>query len=696
MTASLSRRGFLQAGTGACLVVGIGVRLPGRHEADGTVFTSGPYLTLDGAGQVTISGYRAEMGQGIHTAFAMLVAEELDADWRRIRVELAQPDDRLNMRTSGSRSIRENYLLLRRAGAAARDVLVRAASLRLKVPMNGLTVRDGVVLDPGTGRRIPYGDLVLEASHIPLPTDPPLKRPDEFRIIGKPMPRVDTPAKVDGSARFGLDVRLPGLRYACLVRPPVPGATLVAVDDAAARQEPGVAQVLRMEDAVAVVASTTWAAMRGAAAVRTTWSESPHASLSTDLIRQQLRTRSNEPPIVARSVGDAVAVLAREELRRVTAEYEVPYLAHATLEPQNCTALVQADRAELWVPTQSPQGVRETAKAVTGLSLDRITVHPTYLGGGFGRRGKQDYVREALLVAKAAGGPVQLVWTREDDMRYDFYRPATYNRLSAAVDREGTPVAWHHCATSQSIYAWLGRAHTGADPTSVEGAVDLPYAVPHFQVDYCRLDGPVPVGAWRSVGHSQNVFVVESFLDEVAELAGADPCEYRLRHIVDARLRAVVELAAARAQWNVPLPAGRARGIACSANYGSYMAEVAEVSVTEGKVRVHRVVAAIDCGQVINPDTVRAQVEGSIVYGLTAALYGEITHKDGRVVQGNFDSYPLLRLPEMPVIEVHIMPSLEAPGGVGEPGTPPIAPAVANAVFAATGHRVRRMPIRVG
>jgi CO/xanthine dehydrogenase Mo-binding subunit len=696
MTTAISRRGFLQSSAGACLVVGIGFRLPAPSEADGTVFAPGPYLSIDGRGEVTVSGFRAEMGQGIHTAIAMLVAEELDADWRKVRVELTRPDDRLHMGTTGSRSVREHFLPLRKAGAAARHMLIFAASLRFKVPVNGLTVRNGVVLDPASGRRIPFGDLVLDASRVPPPTDPPLKRREQFTLIGKPVPRVDTPAKVDGSARFGVDVRLPGLRYACLVRPPVLGATLVRFADSAARQVAGVSQVIRVEESVAVVASNSWAAMRGAAAIQPVWSESTHAALHTDLIRQQLEAQSRREPLVAQSVGDAASALKRDDLRQVTAEYHVPYLAHATLEPQNCTAVVTADRAEVWVPTQSPRICLDTVVELTGLPADRVTVNPTYLGGGFGRRGKQDFVREAVLVARAAGGPVQTLWTREDDMRHDFYRPATHNRMAAALDSSGKLVAWHHCATGQSILAWLGRPAAGADATSVEGAVHLLYDIPNFQVDYCRLDGPVPVGAWRSVGHSQNVFVVESFIDEVASVAGVDPVAFRLRHIKDPRLRAVVELAAAQAGWGTPLPAGLHRGIACAANYGSFAAEVAEVSVTDGAIRVHRVVAAIDCGQVVNPDTVRAQVEGGIVYGLTAALYGEITYKEGRVVQGNFSDYPLLRLPEMPRIETHIVPSDAAPGGAGEPGTPPIAPAVANAVSAALGRRVRRLPIRVG
>lgn len=696
MTASVTRRGFLQSAGGACLLIGIGLK-PTRIEPQGdNVFAPGPYLSIDSSGQVTVSGFRAEMGQGIHTAIAMLVAEELDADWRAVRVELTKPDQRLNMGTTGSRSIREYYLPLRRAGAAARHMLVFAASLRFKVPVNGLTTANGAVHDPASGRRISYGDLAVEANRFPPPTEPPLKRREQFTLIGKGAPRVDTPAKVDGSARFGVDVRLPGLRYACLVRPPVLGATLVRFDDSEARKIAGVSLVVRVEEAVAVVASNSWAAMRGAAAIQATWSDSPHAALSTESVQRQLKEQSALSPLVAQAVGDVAAALKQDDLRQVTAEYEVPYLAHATLEPQNCTALVTADRAEVWVPTQSPRICLDTVVELTGLPADKVTVHPTYLGGGFGRRGKQDFVREAVLVAKAAGGPVQTLWTREDDMRHDFYRPATHNQMSAAIDRSGKLVAWHHCATGQSILAWLGRPTSGADSTSVEGAINLLYDIPNFQVDYCKLDGPVPVGAWRSVGHSQNVFVVESFLDEVAAVAGIDPVEFRLRHIKEPRLRAVVELAAAKAEWSKPLPAGRYRGIACAANYGSFAAEVAEISIVDGAIRVHRVVAAIDCGQVVNPDTVRAQIEGGIVYGLTAALYGEITHKEGRVVQGNFSDYRLLRFPEMPRIETHIVPSEAAPGGAGEPGTPLIGPAVANAVSVALGRRVRRLPVRVG
>jgi isoquinoline 1-oxidoreductase beta subunit len=695
----VSRRGFLKAGAGACLLIGIGVQ-PRRIDPDAdAVFAPGPYLSIDARGLVAISGFRSEMGQGVHTAIAMIVAEELDADWRSVRIESIAPDPRLDMGTSGSRSIRENYTALRRAGAAARAVLLQAAAVRWNVPLESLELKEGIIRHPPTGRRLRFADVAAEAARLPLPAEPQLKDPADFHLIGKPIPRVDTAAKVDGSARFGIDVRVPGLRYACVVRPPVAGATLTAVDESAVHALAGV-RLVRFDQSVAAVAANSWTAMRAAALLRPTWSGSPHADLDSDRIRTDLLARSRQAPVVARNDGDAPGLLngpQRPGLRCISAEYEVPYLAHATMEPQNCTAWVRPGQAELWVPTQQPQRCLDLAVELTALPKERVVVHTTYLGGGFGRRGQTDFAREALLVSRAIGGPVQVLWTREDDMRHDFYRPATHHRFAAAVGSDGMVRAWHHCATGQSIRQFNGTlAADGIDPSSLEGSIDMRYTIPHFRVDYCRFENPVPVGAWRSVGHSQNVFVVESFWDEVAGLAGADPLEFRLRHLADQRLRGVLELAAARAGWGSQLPTGQSRGIACAASYGSYAAEVAEVSVTNGRVRVHRVIAAIDCGQVINPDTVRAQIEGSIVYGLTAALYGEITHKDGRVVQRNFDDYPLLRMPEMPRVEVYIVAGGAAPGGVGEPGTPPIAPAVANAVFAATGQRIRRLPIRLG
>lgn len=697
MSTMVTRRGFVQAtAAGASLILGIPLPVRerrGRGDADGASLAPTAFLEIDRTGLVSIRGYRSEMGQGVHTAIAMLVAEELEADWRRVRVIPAVADPRLDMATTGSRSIRSQYLPLRTAGAAAKEMLLAAAARQWGVERSEVRAREGAISHPSTGRRVGYGDLVELAATLPVPAAPALKDPRDFRLVGTRVPRFDTPAKVDGSARFGLDVRVPGMRFAVLVRPPVLGAALDGFEPGDARRVPGVLQVLRLEEAVAVVAESTWAAMEGAKRVRATWRESPHAGLSSEVISRRLREQSRETAAVARNEGDTALALGQG--RRISAEYEVPYLAHATMEPQNCTADVRADQAELWVPSQAPQRCQDLASELTGLDPKRIVVHPTYLGGGFGRRGERDFAREAVLLSKRIAAPVQVVWTREDDMRNDFYRPATFNRFEAAVDAAGRPTAWYHCVAGQSLRSRFGPLADGVDQSSVEGAANLPYAIPNLRVEYCRLDVPVPIGFWRSVGSSQNAFVTECFVDEVAALAGVDPYEFRRRHLADPRARAVLELAASKAGWGTPLPSGRFRGIAYAACYGSRAAEVAEVSVSGGKVRVHRVVAAIDCGQVVNPDTVEAQVEGAIVYGLTAALHGEITLDGGRVRQGNFDSYPLLRLTEMPGIEVHIVPSNEAPGGVGEPGTPPIAPAVANAVFQATGTRIRRLPIRL-
>jgi isoquinoline 1-oxidoreductase beta subunit len=451
-------------------------------------------------------------------------------------------------------------------------------------------------------------------------------------------------------------------------------------------------QVINLQNSVAVVAGSTWKAMRGAQALRVHWDESAGAAVSSSAIRDELSRRGAGPAAVAREVGDAAGALAGGA-RRVEAVYEVPYLAHATMEPQNCTVSVQADGCEMWVPTQNPIGCQEAAMEILDLPRDRVIVHTTYLGGGFGRRGETDYAREAVELGRIVGRPVQIVWTREDDMRNDFYRPATWNRFEAAFDAAGQPVAWHHRIAAPSIRSRFGPLKDGVDSTSVEGAANLPYRFPNLKVEYCRVDLPVPVGFWRSVGSSQNAFVTEGFMDEVAHAAGEDPVQFRLRWLADERARRVVQLVAERAAWGAALPAGQGRGIAFAYSFGSYVAQVAEVSVAEGKVRVHRVVCVVDCGQVINPDTIEAQMESGIVYGLSAALGGEITLERGRITQGNFDRYPILRLPEMPGVEVHLAPSGDPPGGIGEPGTPPIAPAVANALFPVTGRRFRRLPL---
>jgi len=699
-----NRREFLQAAAGAAvltarLTLPVPLRATPRPGPKAPAFAPNAFLEIDEQGLVTVYGFRAEMGQGIETAVAMILADELEADWRQVRVVPAPADPKYgNMRVGGSRSVRENLLPLRRSGAAARELLLEAAARRLRVDRASLSAREGVITHLPTGRRQRYGELVSLAATLPAPTDPPLKDPKDFRFIGKPVGRTDTPAKVDGSARFGVDVRLPGMAYAVLVRPPSLGAKLRSVDDSAVRRLDDSAnrvdrlQVVKLTNAVAVVAPSTWKAMRGARALRVDWDESAGAALSSSAIRAELQRSGAGPAAVAREVGDASVALAGSS-RRIEAVYEVPYLAHATMEPQNCTVSVGADGCEMWVPTQNPIGCQEAAMEILGLPRDKVTVHNTYLGGGFGRRGETDYAREAVELGRNVGRPVQVVWTREDDMRNDFYRPATWNRFEAALDATGQPVAWYHRIAAPSIRSRFGPLKDGVDSTSVEGAANLPYRFPNLKVEYCRVDLPVPVGFWRSVGSSQNAFVTEGFVDEVAHAAGEDAVQFRLRWLGDERARRVVQLAAERAGWDRPLPTGRGRGIGFAFSFGSYVAQVAEVSVAEGKVKVHRVVCVVDCGQVVNPDTIEAQMESGIVYGLSAALSGEITLERGRIVEGNFDRYPILRFPEMPKVEVHLAASGDAPGGIGEPGTPPIAPAVANALFQVTGRRYRRLPL---
>ncbi len=696
MSSTLSRREFVQSAAVASLVVAIpGSRIRMGEAADDAVsFTPTPYLEIDSRGDVSIRGFRMEMGQGIHTGLAILVAEELEADWNRVKVVPAVADPRLDMSTAGSRSIRSQFVPVRTAAAAAKEMLLTAAAQTWNVSPDSLQAQNNAILHPPTRRRAGYGELVAYAATLPVPAAPKLKAASSFRLIGKRIPRVDTPVKVNGRAEFGMDVRVTGMRYAVLVRSPVIAGELDRFEDSGAMAVGGVEQVVKVENAVAVVANSTWAALEGAQRVKAFWKESANAKLSSTSISQGLRERSKGSAVVHRSEGDPFVVLP--DARRHSAEYEVPYLAHATMEPQNCTADIRADRAELWIPTQNPQRGIDVTRELTGLPVEKILVHPTYLGGGFGRRGQGDFIREAVLLSKTIGLPVQVVWTREDDMRHDLYRPATYNRFEAALDSEGKPVVWYHIIAGQSLRARVGPLVDGVDPSMVEGAANLPYSIPNIRVEYCRLDVPIPVGAWRSVGSSQNAFVVEGFMDELAILAGADPFEYRRKYLADPRARRVLELAAEKAAWGTPLPKGRYRGIAYAASYGSFAAQVAEVSVDGEQVRVHRVVCALDCGQVVNLDSVEAQIEGAIVYGLTAALYGEITLEGGQVQQGNFDSYPILRMPEMPRVEVYVIPSAEAPGGVGEPGTPPIAPAVVNAIFQATGKRLRRLPIRLG
>ena len=709
-TINPERRRFLRAGAaaGGGLLIGFHLPLAGRMgEVDAAVaakeFAPNAWIRIDADDTVTLRVGSSEMGQGVHTAIPMLLAEELDCDWARIKVEMAPADKAYTnpligqQLTGGSTTVRAFWTPLRQAGAAGRTLLVRAAAQNWKVKEDECRTENGVVTHPASKRSARYGELAAQAARLPKPGEVFLKEPGEFKLIGKPVPRRDTPLKVNGSAVFGIDVKMPGLLVALVARCPVFGGQLRKFDAAAARAVPGVLQVVAIHSGVAVVADGFWAAKRGREALVVTWEEGAHAKLSSAGIRQQLERALKKKGVTARTEGD-VAKALKAAAKPIEAIYEAPYAAHACMEPMNCTALVKKDSCELWVPTQAQTGAQFVAMQITGLPADKVKVNTTFLGGGFGRRAEQDFVAEAVQLSVAMGAPVKLMWTREDDMRHDYYRPATLNRLSAALDKEGLPTAWRHEIAGPSIMARVfpGAIKNGIDNTSVEGAANLPYAIPNLHVSWVMENGVTPVGFWRSVGSSQNAYVTECFLDELARLAGKDPYEYRRALLVKhPRHLGVLELAAQKAGWGTPPPAGRTRGIAVAEAFGSYCAQVAEVSVENGQVRVHRVVCAIDCGQVVNPDTVVAQMESGIVYGLTAALKGEITIKNGRVEQGNFNDYPLLRLDEMPEIDVHIVKSAESPGGVGEPGTPPIAPAVANAVFAATGKPVRKLPIRI-
>lgn len=707
---NISRRGFLKisAAMGGGLLVGF--QLPGCEPKTKTAseskvparFKPNAWLRIASDDTVTVMVGSSEMGQGVMTAIPMLVAEELEADWSKVRAQQAPADLAYTnpligqQLTGGSTTVRAFWTPVREAGAAARELLISAAAQTWGVKEDRCRAENGVVLHRDSDRRLSYGALADKAATLPVPKAVFLKDPKEFRLLGKSMARLDTPAKVNGSARFGQDVRLEGMLVATVARCPVFGGNVVSFDAGAAKAVPGVRHVVQIDAGVAVVADGFWPAKLGRDLLKVEWNEGALADLDSASIRARFVTAAAKEGVTARNEGDAVKAL-KADAKRIEAVYEVPYLAHACMEPMNCTAHVRKDGCDIWVPTQAQAGVQKTAARITGLPAESIRVHTTFLGGGFGRRSEQDFVAEAVQVSKAVGSAVQVMWTREDDTRHDYYRPATYNRLAASLGKDGLPRAWTHHIVGPSIMTRVfpGSVKEGIDPTSVEGAANLPYAIPNIRVTYTLDDPGVPVGFWRSVGSSQNAFITECFLDELAARAHIDPYQYRRKLLAGhARHLGVLDLAADKAGWTRPLPKDRYRGIALAESFGGFVAQVAEISFVQGALRVHRVVCAVDCGMVVNPDTVEAQMQSAIVYGLTAALKGEITIRKGRVEQGNFNDYPLLRLQEMPLIEVHRVPSTEPPGGVGEPGTPPIAPAVANAVFAATGKPVRRLPIR--
>lgn len=718
-----SRRDFLKAGAGLTLALVI----PGAHAAGpgmaGTAdalaagaFAPNAFVRIGTDDAVTVIAKHLEMGQGTYTGLATLVAEELDAAWSQVVVEGAPADaSRYNnllwgpaQGTGGSTAIANSFEQLRRAGAAARAMLVQAAAERWQVPATELTVAAGVVAHPASGRRARFGELAEAAARLPVPEQVRLKDPKDFTLIGHHVPRKDSAAKIDGSARFTQDVKLPGMLVAVVAHPPRFGATVRGVDDGAARAVPGVAEVVRIPTGVAVLAGDYWTAKKGRDALKVDWDESAAYRGSSKAIVADYRRLAATPGALARRDGDAEGTLARAG-KVLEAEFVLPFLAHAAMEPMNCVMQLDDRGVEVWNGEQLHTGDQFALAGLFGLTPEQIRINMLYAGGSFGRRAnpQSDYVLETGHIVKAIGGraPVKLVWSREDDMRAGHYRPLYLHRLRATLDADGKPLAWAHRLVGQSIIAGTAFAEVlikdGIDVTSVEGAANLPYAIPHLDVDLhtTNAEVKVPVQWWRSVGSSHTAFSTEIFVDELATEAGADPVAYRLALLAKhPRHAAVLRLAAEQAGWNEPLAPAQAgtrgRGVAVHESFHSYVAQVVEVTVRpDGSFSVDRVVCAVDCGIAVNPDVIRAQMEGGIGFGLAAALSGAITLEDGRVEQSNFHDYTVLRIDQMPAVEVYIVPSAEKPTGVGEPGVPPIAPALANALFAATGKRIRTLPV---
>ena len=709
-----SRRNFLKASLLAGGGLILGVHIPGLNgsakaaQQGISTFVPNAFLRIAKDGSVTVIGNHSEMGQGAYTSGAMTIAEELDADWTKIRVEPAPVDPAYNhpiygvQITGGSTSTWSEWDRLRKAGAAARQMLLAAAAQMWNVDPSTCRTGNGQVIHTNSQRRLSYGELVEKAATLTPPQNVTLKDPKDFKIIGKAIKRLDTPDKTNGKAVFGLDVNVPGMLVAVVARPPVFGGQLKNFNADKAKAVPGVRYVVEIERGVAVVADGFWPAKLGREALEIVWDEGPRASLDSRTQREEYAGLAKKTGVVAKNEGEAVSALSKAS-KKLEAIYDLPYLAHATMEPMNCVADVRADSCEIWVGTQFQSGDRDAAARDTGLKPEQVKLHTTLLGGGFGRRSPLDshVVREAVQISKTVKVPVKVVWTREDDMRGGYYRPRAYHTVSAGLDGNGKPVAWQQRIVCQSIFVGTpfepAVVKNGVEETAVEGAADLPYDIPNLLVEWHQAPDGVPVFILRSVGHSHTAFVVETFVDELAHAAGKDPFEFR-RGLLGKhpRHKRVLEFVAEKAGWGKAMSNGRGRGLAVHESFGSYVAQVAEVSISKDRgLRVHRVVCAVDCGPVVNPDIVRAQMEGGIVFGLTAALYGEITFEKGRVRQGNFHDYPMLRMHEMPQIEVHIVPSEDKMGGAGEVGVPPVAPAVANAVFALTSKRIRRLPIRM-
>jgi isoquinoline 1-oxidoreductase subunit beta len=705
VTTSIDRRAFLKTGLAGATGLIVGFYLPGRREvfADGTEPTVlNAFINVSPDDKITILISKSEMGQGVVTSLSMLAAEELECDWKQIRTEFAPAakvyfDPVFGMQgTGGSQSIHSAWVPMRTAGATAREMLIAAAAEKWAVDVSECHAENGAVIHTATKRRLTYGSLAEAAGKLTPPSTVKLKDPSQFKVVGRPIKRLDTPDKVCGKAMFGIDARRPGMLHAAVLRCPIFGGKVASFDASKAKALPGVKDVIQISTGIAVVADNTWTAFQGKKALVVTWDEGPNVGVTSESIFKTLEERAEKPGVVSRKEGDAASALT-SAAQKVEAIYRAPYEAHATMEPMNCLADVQADRVDIWAPTQFQTPAQGIAAGIAGVKPEQSFVHTTYLGGGFGRRGWSDFVTDACEVSKAMKVPVQVTWTREDDMQHDYYRPASYIKMAAGLDAGGNPTAFTARVACDSIMNWFfpGSVKNGMDSSSVEGVSDIAYDIPNILVDYQLVSGPVPMGFWRSVGASQNGFFSESFIDELAAAAKKDPYEYRKALLrKKPRHLGVLNLAAEKAGWTKPLPKGMYRGIAVLEAFATYVAEVAEISIDKNNnIKVHRIVCALDCGRVVNPSIIEQQAMSAMVFGLTQTLKGEITIDKGRVVQANFDTYEPLRLNECPKMEVYIVPSTETPTGMGEPAVPPVAPAICNAIFVATGKRIRKLPV---
>jgi isoquinoline 1-oxidoreductase beta subunit len=697
----LSRREFLAAGAAAGAGLVIGFYLP--HKSSGTQETFAPnaYLKIAPDGKITMMLTRSEMGQGVSTSLPMILAEELEADWKQITVEQAGASTLYgDQSTGGSASVRTTWDPLRKAGASAREMLISAAAMEWGVPRSACKAENSTVVHSASNRRMTYGQLATKAAVLPVPTDPPLKKDKkDYKIVGQWIPRLDTATKVTGTAGYGIDFRLPNMKYAVLARCPVIGGKVASFDDKESKKTTGVTYVGKIGDsAIAIVADSVWGAMEGRRTLNVAWDEGPNRDLNSAAIFDSLRKSASGKAVTFYSAGDVSKVFGRH----VEAEYHLPFMAHAPMEPGNSVAHFRGSSCEVWSPTQVPQDVRDSVATAVGLDPDDVKVNITYIGGGFGRRLEHDYAVEAAQVSKAINGPVQVLWTREDDMRNSTYRPASYHRLTAMLDGGGWPVAFTHRVVMPSINIQKGFPADNGTDAEVKDETSFTYAFPNAVIDYVMTETPVPLGWMRSVNALQAGFASESFLDELAHAGGKDPLDLRL-HLLSkdenvngwqtARIRGVLNLAAEKAGWGKALAPGHYQGIASFGCFNSYMAEVVEISMENDQPRIHRVVGAIDCGQVVNPGILEQQIQGGIIFALGNALHAQITIEKGRVVQGNFDDYPPIRMSEAPVVEAYFVESTEAPTGAGEPPVPPLAPALCNAIYAATKKRIRALPI---